>query len=236
MARNKAGRPEWFKFWRRNRRQLDIEQLSMESRGVVFTNVMRYFDDADEQNLLAMDALESMAFNVVKINVDDSFAEYAERSKTNRENGSKGGRPPETEVNPKNPVGYIETQETEAKRENPKIEGRVQNSELRIQSSEARSGTDAAKPPRSTFLPPSLEEVQAYCRERGNEVDSQRFIDFYASNGWKVGKNPMKDWKAAVRTWESNGYDTPKKSPKYMTTGKQQPLSSDEWDKILDAI
>ena len=52
------------------------------------------------------------------------------------------------------------------------------------------------------FTPPTLEEVRAYCAERGNCVDAQRFVDFYTANGWKVGKNSMKDWKAAVRTWE----------------------------------
>lgn len=54
----------------------------------------------------------------------------------------------------------------------------------------------------SRFTPPTLDEVKAYCFERGNNVDAARFIDYYTSNGWKVGKNPMKDWKAAVRTWE----------------------------------
>ncbi len=53
------------------------------------------------------------------------------------------------------------------------------------------------------FVPPSLEEVQAYCTERGNGIDAQAFIDFYASKGWMVGKTKMTDWKAAVRTWES---------------------------------
>ena len=57
---------------------------------------------------------------------------------------------------------------------------------------------DAGKPHNH----PTLEEVKAYCSERGNKVDPERFIDYYTSNGWKVGKNPMKDWKAAVRTWE----------------------------------
>lgn len=52
------------------------------------------------------------------------------------------------------------------------------------------------------FTPPTLEEVQAYCQERKNKVDPQRFIDFYTSKGWFVGKNKMKDWRAAVRTWE----------------------------------
>lgn len=56
------------------------------------------------------------------------------------------------------------------------------------------------------FAPPSVEEVRAYCLERNNSVDPEHFVSYYTSNGWFVGKNKMKDWKAAVRTWERNGY------------------------------
>ena len=66
------------------------------------------------------------------------------------------------------------------------------------------------KPTRKRFVPPTLEEVKAYCQERQNGVDAERFINHYTSNGWHVGKNKMQDWKAAVRTWEKNGYDKPK--------------------------
>ena len=52
------------------------------------------------------------------------------------------------------------------------------------------------------FIPPTVEEVESYCLERGNGIDAQSFIDFYESKGWMIGKNKMKDWKAAVRTWE----------------------------------
>lgn len=52
------------------------------------------------------------------------------------------------------------------------------------------------------FSPPTLDEVTAYCQERKNNVNPARFIDYYTANGWKVGKNPMRDWKAAVRNWE----------------------------------
>lgn len=54
----------------------------------------------------------------------------------------------------------------------------------------------------SRFSPPSLEEVTAFCKERNNNIDPEQFIAFYESKGWKIGKNPMKDWKAAVITWE----------------------------------
>ena len=61
----------------------------------------------------------------------------------------------------------------------------------------------ADKPPRaSRFTPPSVEEVRVYCAERKNSVDPERFVDFYASKGWLVGKSKMKDWRAAVRSWE----------------------------------
>jgi len=68
------------------------------------------------------------------------------------------------------------------------------------------------------FTPPSLEEVEAYCRERGNSVDPERFLDYYTSNGWKVGKNTMKDWKAAVRTWEKSGKQTGRKDNGFQTS------------------
>lgn len=58
------------------------------------------------------------------------------------------------------------------------------------------------KPKRTRFVKPTYEEVDAYCVERNNNVDAQVFIDFYESKGWKVGNTPMKDWKAAIRTWE----------------------------------
>ena len=65
----------------------------------------------------------------------------------------------------------------------------------------------ADKPARARFTKPTIEEVQAYCRERGNSVDANRFVDYYEANGWKVGKNPMKDWKATVRNWERRDKD-----------------------------
>lgn len=61
------------------------------------------------------------------------------------------------------------------------------------------------------FQKPSIEDIKSYCNERKNTVDAEKFYNYYESNGWKVGKNPMKDWKAAIRTWEQNSYSKPKK-------------------------
>ena len=57
-------------------------------------------------------------------------------------------------------------------------------------------------PKRKQFIPPTVEQVTAYIRERGSGVDARRFVDFYTSKDWMVGKNKMKDWQAAVRNWE----------------------------------
>lgn len=77
----------------------------------------------------------------------------------------------------------------------------------RIELGEGSVGEDneeSATPPTRAkrFVPPTVDEVRAYCQDRQNGIDPQRFIDHYTSNGWMVGKNKMKDWKAAVRTWE----------------------------------
>ena len=68
-------------------------------------------------------------------------------------------------------------------------------------------GGSGGKPARR-FTPPSVTDVAAYCRERKNQVNAEQFVDFYTGKGWKVGKNPMVDWRAAVRTWERNGVES----------------------------
>ena len=64
-----------------------------------------------------------------------------------------------------------------------------------------RTRKEEERPARAK-IPPSAEDVRAYCAARANGIDPQAFIDFYAWKGWKVGNQPMRDWQAAVRTWE----------------------------------
>ena len=78
-----------------------------------------------------------------------------------------------------------------------KEEEREEEREEKKENSQKKSGG-------AVFRPPTLSEVEAYCRERRNRVDASRFIDFYESKGWMIGKNRMKNWKAAVRTWEKD--------------------------------
>lgn len=76
-------------------------------------------------------------------------------------------------------------------------------------------GSGQAEPKKTGFIKPTLEEVRAYCLERKNKVDPEAFIAHYESNGWRVGKNPMKCWKSAVVTFEKNG-------DKFSSNGKKK--------------
>lgn len=71
--------------------------------------------------------------------------------------------------------------------------------------SESQSRSEAESATRAHFAPPTAQEVRAYCLARKNAVDAGRFVDFYAAKGWRIGREPMRDWRAAVRTWEGAG-------------------------------
>lgn len=108
--------------------------------------------------------------------------------------------------------------------ENPITENQTQyNTNTSITNT---SITKESKEIAKRFSPPTLEDVQAYCKERGNKVDAERFVDYYASKGWLVGKSKMKDWKAAVRNWE--------RSEKSFNQGKTQ--NANEIDYSIPSI
>lgn len=78
--------------------------------------------------------------------------------------------------------------------------------ELRVKSIDNKESIEklSDKPTPHNFVPPKVEEVKSYCTERKNNVDAERFVNFYESKGWVIGKSKMKDWKASVRTWEKS--------------------------------
>jgi hypothetical protein len=87
------------------------------------------------------------------------------------------------------------------------------------------------------FSKPTLDEVIAYCQERRNSINAQAFIDFYESKGWKIGDQAMKDWKAAIRTWEQRNKSSPTISNK---TGKanfeQRTYTKEELDSFYEDV
>lgn len=91
---------------------------------------------------------------------------------------------------------------------------------------------DSDESPKKTtkFIPPTVEEVEDYCLERGNRVDPEQFVDFYSAKGWMLGKNKMKDWKAAVRTWERKDNEKPvNQKSSYTDSIKSRVKDVDNW-------
>lgn len=93
------------------------------------------------------------------------------------------------------------------KKSTPEIEIELEK-EIEIEK-EIHSSAKSTTTKRKRFEKPTLSQITQYCLERNNSVNAEQFYDYYESNGWKVGRNSMKDWKACVRTWERNGYDKP---------------------------
>lgn len=89
--------------------------------------------------------------------------------------------------------------------------GKLGRAEAPAEKAEPQKPAKAVKAAKPQFIIPTVDEVRDYCEERRNNVDPESFVDFYSSKGWKIGKNPMKDWKAAVRTWERNDYGSSRK-------------------------
>ena len=93
------------------------------------------------------------------------------------------------------------------KKSTPEIEIELEK-EIKIEK-EIHSSAKSTTTKRKRFEKPSISDIKQYCIERNNNVNAEQFYDYYESNGWKVGKNSMKDWKAAVRTWERSEYRKP---------------------------
>ena len=140
-----------------------------------------------------------------------------------RSDGNKGGRPFKKPVVTETETSGYEVSETEKplviesetsgyeETENPKPNVNV-NANANVNENvngNVNVNGEVQKGKRKRFTPPTPDQVKEYCRERGNKVDPEKFFAYYAANGWKVGKNAMKDWKAAVRYWETNGNDSP---------------------------
>ena len=140
-----------------------------------------------------------MAFIFMSQQLDRDGHKWEETCLSRSEAGRKGGRPSKAKESKKtNCFSENQKKAKEADTDTDTDTDTVTDTEKDIKADKPQK--------RTRFVVPTIEEIQAYCSERNNSVDAQRFYDYYTANGWKVGKNAMKDWKAAVRTWERNGY------------------------------
>lgn len=168
-----------------------IQALGDAERGRLMTAMLEY---SLTGAAVELSGNEKFVWPLFKAQIDRDMERYKDTCRKNAENGKSGGRP----KNQKNPVGFLESEKSQGKGEG---------------KGESKGKGDSPSGKVTRFAPPSLSEVSDYCQERGNGVDPEQFVDFYASKGWRVGNQPMKDWRAAVRTWEKRS--RPKEADPY---------------------
>jgi hypothetical protein len=143
---------------------------------------------------VSLEGREELLWDGMKLDIDRDNEAYDARINQMRENGLKGGRPRKPNgfsENQKNQMVFSESKKSQDK-DKDKDEDRKEKPPYGGQKKSAH------------FSAPSVADVMAYCAERKNSIDPERFVDYYEARGWMIGKNPMKSWKAAVRTWEKN--------------------------------
>lgn len=184
MAKEK--RATWWKMFYHQRAA--IESVSDEDAGAGLKAAFRYFDGED----IPPESLTPQAFTVfcvIRPYIDESLRDYHSCVESGKRGAINRWGKDSTPIDPHSPpMGCL--REAEAEVNTLLLKGNRESV--------------AAKPPtHRRFVPPTVEQVAEYVRQRGSAVDPQGFIDFYASKGWLVGKTPMRDWRAACRSAES---------------------------------
>lgn len=160
-----------------------LSPFTDEEIGRIVRAMMSY---ASTGELPRFDGNERFIWPSLQTQIDRDVEAYLLKCARNKANGAKGGRPPKNQT---------VIPETERLFEKPK---KAKEKE----KEKEKESIEADKPPtRQRFSPPTVEDVRAYCEEKGFRLDPDRFVDYYEANGWMAGKNPMRSWQAAVRNW-----------------------------------
>ena len=161
--------------------QEQLELLTMEQRGYLLTAIMAYVSG---DQMPEMDGVTKMAFSFIRADIDRDNEKWKKTVEARKEAGHKGGVAKQANAT------FART--------------KVANEAESVSVSESVSESDKKIKTRGRFTPPTIQELDSYITEHGYHVDAEKFLDYYNSNGWMVGKNHMKDWKAAVRNWSRN--------------------------------
>lgn len=193
-----------------------LDSLTDEQFGHVMRAAMEY---AENGTIPQLDALEKMGFAFIKEDIDRANERYKRVCEVNKRNIEKRWNAKKeaegqssdqdeavTDTTVYDRMNGIRDHTTvyELYQSNSKSKGKSKSngkSERDIDAAPA-ADTPAKKPTKKVFSPPTVEEVREYCNAQGyGTIDPEAFVDYYSANGWKVGNQPMKDWKATVRNW-----------------------------------
>lgn len=177
-----------------------IDELPAEQYKAVMTALTKYALDGIEPDL--SDPFVKALFTLMKPQVD--------ANNKRRESGRKGGK-----------TAQANTEQSQAS--DKQTQANV-NVNVNVNANDKEKG-DTNVSPKKKFVRPTLSEVQSFADEHGYTLDVQHFYDYYESNGWRVGRNAMKDWRAAMRNWLKNDFDR----------GKGQSLPDDDLNAYMAA-
>ena len=201
-----------------------INKLSDEQAGKLIKGIYQY--ETSDKMPCFDDPLVDIVFGFISDQLERDRIKYEEKCSQNRENGCKGGRPRKAngfQENPKKANGF----EEKPKKADTDTEHATDNDNVTDSDTDDVAVDDAANiliPPAeltltpmptkskrsSPFVKPTRKEIKQFCADNDYNIDADYFYDYYESNGWKVGKNPMKDWQATVRNWARREKERPK--------------------------
>lgn len=148
--------------------------------------------------------------------LDKDIAEYEKKASAGQAGGKQSASKRQAQSKHTSSTGQAEVKQDASTSQRNKEQG-TRNIELKNK-----------EPVVVAFRPPTLDEVKEYCDERNSGISAEHFYDYYSSNGWQVGRTKMKDWKAAVRTWERTEFK--RSEPKTTTTLSDGDFISHDWD------
>lgn len=200
-----------------------IKLLTMEQRGILLSAIMQHVA-GDE--VIQLDDVTQMAFSFITEQIDRDAEKYQKTIEKRKEAGKLGGRPKAKKAN-----GFSEKQTKAKKADNDNVTVNVTDNVIKKESVKKKA---------TAFSPPTQQEVADYVREKGySNVDVEKFIDYYVTVGWVVGKGKqMKDWKAAVRNWARSEWATKPNNTKgnKFLNFEQRQYSAEELERICTSI
>lgn len=205
-----------------------LASLSLENKGRIFDAILQY-TETGEAPLFDRPELD-MAFAFIRLRLDADAQKWADVKEKRRSAGALGGK--QRQANQANATFAKQNKQDQANQAvyvngnvNVNVNDNVSpNGDINIGGETAENPPPApASSGKKKFIPPTLDEVAAYCNERHNGISPSAFIDYYEARGWKYGTSkPMVNWKAAVRTWEQ------KEKGRTHTQGEQQKKATEE--------
>lgn len=193
-----------------------LRKLSTEDLGELMSALFSA-DMGEEPNISSCSLIVQVLFPIIQ----SSIERVKKVSEIRSEVGKLGGRPKnQTESKPKANGNQTES----------KTEANENQTESPYHTIPYQTIPDQDNKSAKRFTAPSVEDVEAYAEEKGITLDAERFVDYYASKGWKVGTTPMKDWRAAARNWAArDAKEKPKPAPVFNFDQRKV-----DYDKMLD--